>query len=267
MANVPLMPKATAVWLVDNTALTFDQIAEFCQLHELEVKGIADGDVAQGIRGMDPVSNDQLTRDEIERGQNDPGHKLQLSKASIEIPEVKTKKGPKYTPLSRRQDRPTAIAWLVRNHPELRDSEIMKLVGTTKPTIQAIRDRTHWNSSNLQPQDPVILGLCSQIELDGMVKKAGDRAQKDIKVAEEAGTLLPASQTQAPVAPPVAPIVVEPEAPPAPVNAASVFGKTTTPSEPAKDSDEPIYDPDSVFAKLGVLKDDPKDDPKDAKSE
>ena len=257
MANVPLMPKATAVWLVDNTALTFEQIAEFCQLHELEVKGIADGDVAQGIRGMDPVSNDQLTRDEIERGQKDPSHKLQLSKASIEIPEVKTKKGPKYTPLSRRQDRPTAIAWLVRNHPELRDSEIMKLVGTTKPTIQAIRDRTHWNSANLQPQDPVILGLCTQIELDGMVKKAGARAEKDNKVAEAAGTLLPASQTQAPEAAPqiVPPMAPAPAAEPAAPDAASVFGATPAPAEPAADETEPAFDPDSVFAKLGALKD------------
>ncbi len=263
MANVPLMPKATAVWLVDNTALTFEQIAEFCQLHDLEVKGIADGDVAQGIRGMDPVSNDQLSRDEIARGQQNPDHKLQLSKASIEIPEVKTKKGPKYTPLSRRQDRPTAIAWLVRNHPELRDSEIMKLVGTTKPTIQAIRDRTHWNSSNLQPQDPVILGLCTQIELDGMVKKAGIRAQKDMKVTEEAGTLLPASQTQAPVTQQIVPKPVKPEPEPVAVDAVSVFGKAESPPPSDADSEEPAFDPDSVFAKLSVL----NEDAKDAKSE
>lgn len=251
MANVPLMPKATAVWLVDNTALTFEQIAEFCQLHELEVKGIADGDVAHGIRGMDPVSNDQLTRDEIERGQKNSNHKLQLSKASIEIPEVKTKKGPKYTPLSRRQDRPTAIAWLVRNHPELRDSEIMKMVGTTKPTIQAIRDRTHWNSSNLQPQDPVILGLCTQIELDAMVKKAGKRTEKENKAAEKAGTLLPASVTQAP-GPIDAPV---PQAEPERVDAASVFGASKD-AVPAKEEAEPSIDPNSVFAKLGALKED-----------
>lgn len=251
MANVPLMPKATAVWLVDNTSLTFDQIAEFCELHELEVKGIADGDVAQGIRGMDPVSNDQLTRDEIERGQNDTVYRLQLSQPSVEIPEVKTKKGPKYTPLSRRQDRPTAISWLVRNHSELRDSEIIKLVGTTKPTIQAIRDRTHWNSSNLQPQDPVILGLCTQIELDELVKKAGRRAEKEQKAAEKAGTLLPAKETQIPAAP-VAPVAPPPQA--VEPDATSVFGASEPKSEPAKEKTEPAISPDSVFAKLGVLK-------------
>ncbi|RMF08292.1 MAG: DUF1013 domain-containing protein, partial [Alphaproteobacteria bacterium] len=144
MSREPLMPKATAVWLVDNTSLTFEQIAEFCGLHVLEVKGIADGDVAHGIKGMDPIASGQLTREEIRKGQEDPSYRLKLSEPKVEIPVVKTKRGPKYTPVSRRQDRPNAILWLLRNHPELRDSQIMRLVGTTKPTIHAIRERTHW---------------------------------------------------------------------------------------------------------------------------
>jgi hypothetical protein len=155
MSDAPLMPKATAVWLVDNTALSFRQIADFCKLHELEVKGIADGEVAVGIKGMDPVVANQLTRDEIERGEQDSTHKLQLAKSKIAVPQVAKKKGPKYTPVSRRQDRPDAITWLLRHHPELADSQVMKLVGTTKTTINAIRDRTHWNSANLKPVDPV----------------------------------------------------------------------------------------------------------------
>ena len=156
----PLMPKATAVWLVENTALSFDQIAEFCGLHPLEVKGIADGEVAQGIKGMDPVTNGQLTREEIARGEADAGHRLQLAASKVRLPESKRRtKGGRYTPVSRRQDRPNAILWLVRNHAELKDSQIMRLVGTTKSTIHSIRERTHWNAPNLQPMDPVTLGL------------------------------------------------------------------------------------------------------------
>ena len=195
-----LMPKATAVWLVENTSLTFEQIAELCGLHVLEVKGIADGDVAQGIKGMDPISTGQLTREELARGEEDHDHRLQLAAAKVDIPEVKTKKGPRYTPVSRRQDRPNAVLWLLRSHPELKDSQIMRLVGTTKPTIAAIRERTHWNSPNLQPQDPVTLGLCTQIDLDNEVKKAARRVERERKEQgkpplEKAGTLLPASQT------------------------------------------------------------------------
>jgi len=193
------MPKATAVWLVDNTSLTFEQIAEFCGLHVLEVKGIADGDVAHGIKGMDPISSGQLTRDEISRAQEDSKYRLKLSEPKVEIPEVKTKKGPRYTPVSRRQDRPNAILWLVRNHAELKDSQIMRLVGTTKPTIHAIRERTHWNSANLQPMDPVTLGLCSQTDLDTEVRRAARRLERELKEAEKAqakaGTLLPADET------------------------------------------------------------------------
>ncbi len=202
MTQRPLMPKATAVWLVENTSLTFDQIAEFCGLHNLEVKGIADGDVAQGIKGMDPISSGQLTREEIRKAQEDPNHRLKLAKSNVELPPMKTKRAPKYTPLSRRQDRPNAILWLLRYHPELRDAQIMRLVGTTKPTIEAIRERTHWNSANLQPQDPVALGLCSQIDLDTEVHKAARRIERerkaaglDVEEAAPAGTLLPADQT------------------------------------------------------------------------
>lgn len=199
MTSTPLMPKATAVWLVDNTALTFDQIAEFCGLHMLEVKGIADGDVASGIKGMDPISSGQLTREEIKRGQENSAYRLKLSKSKVEIPKIKTKKKPKYTPVSRRQDRPNAILWLLRHHVELKDAQIMRLVGTTKPTIQSIRERTHWNSPNLQPMDPVTLGLCSQTDLDREVQRAAQRAEREKQAdgagQEKAGTLLPTEDT------------------------------------------------------------------------
>ena len=186
--TTPLMPKATAVWLIDNTALTFDQIALFCGLHPLEVKGIANGDVAQGIKGMDPISCGQLTRSEIERCQEDPTTELQIADSKRDITVGKPRKTTKYTPLSKRQERPDAIAWLVRNHAELRDSEISKLVGTTKPTIQSIRDRSHWNISNITPTDPVTLGLCTQIELDEIVAKAAIREERRLaKLAKEQG--------------------------------------------------------------------------------
>ena len=199
MSNGPLMPKATAVWLIDNTSLSFEQIAHFCRLHELEVKGIADGDVAAGIKGMDPISTGQLTREEIEQAEADPSYRLKLAEPKVEIPQVKSKRGPRYTPVSRRHDRPNAVLWLLRNHPELKDSQIMRLVGTTKPTIAQIRDRTHWNSPNLTPQDPVTLGLCTQIDLDAEVKKAARRVEKErmeaSKTLTPAGTLLPTSET------------------------------------------------------------------------
>ena len=174
-----LMPKATAVWLVDNTSLTFDQIAGFCGLHPLEVKGIADGDVAVGVRGADPISNGQLTREEIEKAENNSDYRMTVVKpkyADLHTPAKR--RGPRYTPLSRRQNRPDAIASLVRNHPELSDAQISKLIGTTKTTIQAVRERTHWNSANIKPTDPVSLGLCTQIDLDDQVKKASARRRK-----------------------------------------------------------------------------------------
>lgn len=193
MSNAPLMPKATAVWLVENTALTFDQIADFCKLHPLEVKGIADGEVAAGIKGLDPVSSNQLTRDEIARGERDPNYRLKLAEPKVKVAIAKVKKGPRYTPVSRRQDRPNAILWLVKNHPELKDAQIMRLVGTTKSTIASVRDRTHWNTSSLTPIDPVTLGLCSQIELDFEVQRAAK--EKPIDAAYGGATLLPASET------------------------------------------------------------------------
>jgi uncharacterized protein len=168
---LPLMQKATAVWLVENTTLTFRQIAEFCGLHELEVNGIADGEVAQGIKGFDPIANRQLTAEEIRRCERDPKASLRLMKNPAAEGEEK-RKGPRYTPLSKRQDRPAAIAWLVKFHPELSDGQISKLVGTTKPTIQAIRERSHWNIANIAPVDPVALGLSKQTELDAAVAKA-----------------------------------------------------------------------------------------------
>src|SRR6185436_1444008 len=168
----PLMPKATAVWLVEHTALSFDQVADFCKLHPLEVKAIADGDAAQGIKGADPIQTGQLSREEIEKAEGEPDYRLKLLDPKVRLPVAKRKKGPRYTPVSRRQDRPNAILWLVRNHPELKDAQIMRLVGTTKSTIQSIRERTHWNAQTLQPMDPVTLGLCSQIDLDLEVHRA-----------------------------------------------------------------------------------------------
>ena len=178
MSERPLMPRATAVWLVDNTALTFRQIAEFTGLHELEVQGIADGEVAQRIRGVDPIATGQLTREEIERGEKDPNYRLKLAKPPVELPKAR-RKGPKYTPLSKRQDKPNAIAWLLKHHPELSDAQIIRLIGTTRNTIEQIRNRTHWNIANITPKDPVTLGLCKQIELDEAVRKAAERLARE----------------------------------------------------------------------------------------
>ncbi|MCI0466272.1 MAG: DUF1013 domain-containing protein [Beijerinckiaceae bacterium] len=189
MGNAPLMPKATAVWLVENTSLTFEQIANFCKLHPLEVKGIADGDVAAGIKGHDPISSGQLTREEIAAAEKDPARQLRLAVSKVRLPEPSRKRGARYTPLSRRQDRPNAILWLIRNHPELKDAQIMRLAGTTKSTLQAIRDRTHWNSAALVPVDPVTLSLCSQLDLDLEVNRAAkDRAPVD---EDQGETLIP----------------------------------------------------------------------------
>ncbi|MEL6505621.1 MAG: cell cycle transcriptional regulator TrcR [Pseudomonadota bacterium] len=194
MAPQLLMPKATAVWLVDNTALTFEQIGDLCGLHTLEVKSIADGDSAQGIKGLDPIQTGQLSRDQIKGAEENPDIRLKLLEPKVKVPELK-KKGPRYTPVSRRQDRPNAILWLVRSHPELKDAQIIRLVGTTKSTIAAIRDRTHWNSANLQPLDPVTLGICSQIDLDFEVAKA-EKYKPKVAEGETTDGLLPASETQ-----------------------------------------------------------------------
>jgi hypothetical protein len=187
------MPKATAVWLVENTALSFDQIADFCKLHPLEVKAIADGEAAQTIKGLDPVLTGQLTREDIARAEADAAARLKVADPKVRAPIAK-RKGPRYTPVSRRQDRPNAILWLLRNHPELKDAAIMRLVGTTKPTIESIRGRTHWNANNLQPMDPVTLGLCTQIDLDFEVERASRTSPAAAPVPEGA-TLLPASET------------------------------------------------------------------------
>ena len=232
MSEAPLMPKATAVWLVENTSLTFDQIAEFCKLHPLEVKGIADGEVATGIKGYDPISTGQLTREEIAAAEEDPEHHLHLLVSKVRTPEIKKPRGTRYTPLSRRQDRPNAVLWLLRNHPELKDAQIMRLVGTTKHTLQSIRERTHWNSANLQPLDPVTLGLCSQIDLDFEV----NRAAKDRPKPEEdrSQTLVSAEITTAK---------------PAPQPAASQLEVFGVPQSKPQPSEEKI-DVDSVFSKL-----------------
>jgi hypothetical protein len=236
MSQSPLMPKATAVWLVENTSLTFDQIADFCHLHPLEVKGIADGEVAAGIKGFDPISNGQLSREEIDRVQGAPDLRLRMATPKVKLPEMKVaRKGARYTPVSRRHDRPNAILWLVRNHPELKDAQIIRLVGTTKSTIQQIRERTHWNSASLAPMDPVTLGLCSQIDLDFEVQRAAkDRPHVE---ADAGQMLLPAEvSTAAPSAEPFADM-----------------------SRPRPQEEEKI-DVNSVFSKLKTLKRDHEDD-------
>ncbi|WP_370311870.1 DUF1013 domain-containing protein [Sagittula sp.] len=172
-----LHPKATAVWLVDNTTMTFKQIADFTGFHELEIQGIADGDVAVGVKGFDPIANNQLEQAEIDKAEKDPLYRLKV-KFNPAARDEEKRRGPRYTPLSKRQDRPNAILWLVKFHPELTDGQIAKLVGTTKPTIQSIRERTHWNIQNMQPIDPVALGLCKQTELDAAVAKAAKDLEK-----------------------------------------------------------------------------------------
>ena len=175
--TLPLMPKATAIWLVENTALTFKQIADFCGMHELEIKGIADGEVGMGIKGLNPISTNQLTKEEIEKAANDPEHSLELIQNEITIQTERDPKQKKYTPLSKRQERPDAISWLLRNHPELKDSQVAKLVGSTKNMVVSIKNKTNWNMSNIRPQDPVGLGLCKQVDLDDALEKA-ERSQK-----------------------------------------------------------------------------------------
>ena len=180
--NQPLMPKATAVWLIDKTALTFDQIAEFVGMHPLEIQAIADGEVAQGIIGYDPVMNSQLTREEIQRCEADGEARLQLVRAVSHLPKSKARGG-RYTPVSKRNDRPDAIVWLLRNFPQVPEATIVKLLGTTKETIGKVRDKTHWNSANIKPRDPVILGLCTQSELNAAV---GTMAVLEVQAAEGA---------------------------------------------------------------------------------
>lgn len=233
MSTSPLMPKATAVWLVENTSLTFEQIAEFCKLHPLEVRGIADGEVAAGIKGLDPITSGQLTREELERAAKNPNHHLRLAERKVKVPEIKRAKGPRYTPVSKRQDRPNAILWLLRNHPELKDAQIIRLVGTTKSTIAQIRDRTHWNTQTLTPVDPVSLGLSSQIDLDFEVARAA-KDRPAALAAETGSTLLSAEETTAPE----------------PAPASQPFADMSKP----KREEEAAIDVDSVFAKLKQMK-------------
>ncbi|MBN44667.1 MAG: hypothetical protein CML94_04095 [Rhodobiaceae bacterium] len=253
----PLMPKATAVWLIDNTALTFEQIADFCSLHILEVKGIADGDVDHGIRGADPIAAGQLTRLEIEDCQKDKNARLKAIQKRGDLPEVARRVGKKYTPLSKRQDRPDSIFWLVRNHPELLDSQIGKLVGTTKSTIQSIRDRTHWNSANLTPVDPVSVGLCTQVDLDNAVQKAFKRIEKrkaeEAKKYESEGISAPENINKEQVKE----INVEQNLEPVNTEYETATEKNVeekTLLEDNNNQQEKEYTSDSVFAKLNELK-------------
>ena len=235
--NKPIMAKATAVWLVDNTTLSFKQIADFCGLHELEVQGIADGDVATGVKGFDPVQNNQLDQAEIDKAEKDPLYKLKLKFNPAAVGEEK-RRGPRYTPLSKRQDRPAAILWLVKFHPELSDGQISKLVGTTKPTIQSIRDRTHWNISNIQPVDPVALGLTKQTELDAAVQKANAKKAREGEVMsdDERRKLVSTEQSLG--------MEAEPRIPTA-ISGLETF--TLAESEPEEPVGEDVPDADSFF--------------------
>lgn len=185
--TLPLMPKATAVWLVENTSLTFDQISTFCGMHALEVQGIADGEVAGGITGKDPIAANQLTREEIARCEADEKQNLQLNQSTKEyiIAKSKSKKS-RYTPVARRQDKPDAIAWIIKNLPTATDAQIVKLIGTTKNTIKGIRERSHWNMANIKPKDPVLLALCTQTELDKLATKLKAEAEKQQEKEQKA---------------------------------------------------------------------------------
>ena len=224
-----LMPKATAVWLVDNTSLSFEQIADFCGLHPLEVRGIADGEVARDIRGADPIGNGQLTREELDKAQGNPDYRMKAQVSRHAELLKPAKKAPRYTPVSRRQDRPDAIAWFLRHHPEVTDAQISKILGTTKATIEQVRARTHWNAANIKPIDPVTLGLVGQLELDALVKKAAEKkAKDDLKkgILPEDPTLRPAAEAGQ-----FEPEVEEEEedfrAPRGDIKAEDVFGKSS----------------------------------------
>src|ERR1700712_2606759 len=234
MATTLLMPKATAVWLVDNPSLSFEQIAAFCSLHPLEVQGIADGDVAGGIMGVNPIQNGQLTREEIAKAEADPNYRMKLSEPKVRVAAAK-RKGPRYTPISRRNERPNAIKWLLRSHPELKDAQIMRLVGTTKSTIDSVRDNSHWNSANIAPMDPVTLGLCTQIDLDLEVKRAA-KGTASPDEADQGTMLLTAEEAMA--------------------TAGGRTGATDLPASNEQRQHDEDIDADSVFAKLKTLKND-----------
>ena len=243
-----LMPKATAVWLVDNTTLTFFQIGKLCNLHELEVQAIADGEVAVGIVGLDPVTNGQLTKEEILRCEADPVEQLKIAKSDIPQP-VARQKGPRYTPVSKRADKPDAIAWLLRNQLDLSDAQIGRLIGTTKPTINAVRDRTHWNSSNLQPRSPVEVGLCSHQELHDAVVLAVRRAEKRKPKDTEAGEEVPEA-TKPEIVPALKSAPPEPKPPPV----------DSGPPAPAKRVADPVAAAEALFKKQPAEPEEPKEE-------
>ncbi len=250
-----LHPKATAVWLVDNTTITFKQIADFVEMHELEVQGIADGDVAQGVKGFDPIANNQLTEEEIEKGQANPLHKLKL-KFNASAQGEEKRRGPRYTPLSKRQDRPASIYWLVKFHPELSDGQISKLVGTTKPTIQSIRERTHWNIANIQPIDPVALGLCKQSELDAAVQKAAaKRAAEGAVMSDDERRKLVSTEQSLGMAPePKIPTAIEG------LETFTLSGDNNDDDEEDERRDNEFADADSFFNLPGGSDDDDEDE-------
>ena len=221
---LPLMPKASAVWLVENTTLTFEQIGDFCGLHKLEVQAIADGEVATGILGMDPVMNGQLTTDEIKRCENDSKARLKIVKSDLPQPVSRTK-GPRYTPVSKRADKPDAVAYLVKTFPELIDAQIARLIGTTKDTIAKVRERSHWNAANIKPRNPVLLGICKQADLDAALKRAQKRVARERKAA--GGDDQPFVDLPIPV--------------PATTHAPADFGQ----------QDQPDIDPDAMFRSMG----------------
>ena len=208
---LPLMPKATAVWLVENTSLSFEQIAGFTGMHELEIQAIADGEVAAGIVGVSPVSSGQLTDEEIERGQADPKVVLKIRKTDIPLPKARSK-GARYTPVSKRQDRPDAISWLLKHHPELTDAQLSRLIGTTKPTILSVRDRSHWNAPNIKPQNPVTLGLCTEADLEkaALIAQRRQKAREKAKERAERAAVRATAPAPAPVEQP-APAIETPE--------------------------------------------------------
>lgn len=250
----PIMAKATAVWLVDNTTISFKQIADFVGMHELEIQGIADGDVAAGVKGFDPVANNQLTQDEIDAAEGNPQHKLKLKFNAAAVGEEK-RRGPRYTPLSKRQDRPNSILWLVKFHPELSDGQIAKLVGTTKPTIQSIRERTHWNISNMQPIDPVALGLCKQSELDAAVQKAAAKQAAEGKVMsdDERRKLVSTEQSLEMEAEPRIPTAIEG------LETFTLGGGNSSDLDDPREEDKDFSDADSFFS-LPNNDDDEEDD-------
>jgi hypothetical protein len=230
------MPKATAVWLVENTALTFEQIADFCGLHPLEVQAIADGEVATGMQGMDPVASGELTQEEIDRCVANPNAKLKPAKTTIPKPKARAK-GARYTPVAKRQDRPDAIAWLLKNYPELSDAQISKLIGTTKPTINSVRERTHWNAQHIKPQNPVSLGLCSAADLEKAIALARARA-RTVRAPKPAAA--PPAAAPAAAAPPAA----QPSTPPSsPTPAAAEPSATPTPEPASQPSSSPASEP------------------------